>query len=194
MLTLINISCEGLKMIRLLSILIIIVFSFIPHGYAAEGLNSMSGTSLPIGAGGNTAMWVTPAGNIGIGTNAPQTNFEVAGEVRIDNTSVACSSSNEGAMRYNSSLKVMQFCNGTTWRVVGEETAGMFECSGGTADCGGGNSGVTCTIANYKTWACSCPDVYSAQMQFYVDDTRINSFDTGGDGLIHTYYVLYLCR
>jgi hypothetical protein len=48
---------------------------------AADGINSSSGTTLPIGAGGNTALWITPSGYVGIGTANPFNMLTVQGEV-----------------------------------------------------------------------------------------------------------------
>ncbi len=42
-------------------------------------------------------------------------SIEVSGEIKLGNSSTACSASNEGAQRYNSTSKVMEFCNGTSW-------------------------------------------------------------------------------
>lgn len=58
-------------------------------------------------------------GNTGIGTNSPAAKLDVAGEVKFGNTSSTCNATNEGQQRYNSTLKLMQFCNGTTWETVG---------------------------------------------------------------------------
>ena len=58
-------------------------------------------------------------GNTGIGTASPAAKLDVAGEVKFGNTSSTCNATNEGQQRYNSTLKLMQFCNGTTWETVG---------------------------------------------------------------------------
>ncbi len=51
----------------------------------------------------------------GVGTANPEATLDVAGEAKIGNTSLACSATTEGAMRYNSATKGMEYCNGTTW-------------------------------------------------------------------------------
>lgn len=58
-------------------------------------------------------MVIRNSGNIGIGTQNPQSKLDVAGEVRISSTGVACSSSLAGGIRYVSGA--MQYCNGTSW-------------------------------------------------------------------------------
>ncbi|MES2854484.1 MAG: DUF1566 domain-containing protein, partial [Bdellovibrionota bacterium] len=42
----------------------------------------------------------------------------VAGEVKVGNTALACAAGTEGAMRFNSTSKVMEYCNGTAWTVM----------------------------------------------------------------------------
>jgi hypothetical protein len=64
-------------------------------------------------------MRITSAGNVGIGTVTPAARLDVAGETKIGNTNVACSVANEGSQRYNSSTKIMEFCNGTAWGAMG---------------------------------------------------------------------------
>jgi hypothetical protein len=64
-------------------------------------------------------MRITSGGNVGIGTTAPAARLDVAGETKIGNTNVACSGANEGSQRYNSSTKIMEFCNGTAWGAMG---------------------------------------------------------------------------
>ena len=52
---------------------------------------------------------------LGVGTTTPQSTLDVNGEVKIGVTGVSCSSSNEGAQRYNQSLHAMEYCNGSAW-------------------------------------------------------------------------------
>ena len=53
--------------------------------------------------------------NVGIGTAAPAAKLDVSGEVKFGNTSSTCDFANEGQQRYNSSSKMMEFCNGVAW-------------------------------------------------------------------------------
>lgn len=62
-------------------------------------------------------MVITSDGNVGIGTNDPRAKLDVAGEVKIGNTGLACSVNTAGAMRYNSGN--MEYCDGSSWRAVG---------------------------------------------------------------------------
>jgi len=57
-------------------------------------------------------------GNVGIGTASPATKLDVNGSVRLG-TSATCDAATEGAQRYNSTSKAMEFCNGTAWGTVG---------------------------------------------------------------------------
>ncbi len=86
---------------------------------------TMTGPLINNTSSASTAVAVTQAGtgyaatfmggNVGIGTTNPATKLDVSGEVRIGNSSTACSGTNEGAQRYNSGTKIMEFCNGTVW-------------------------------------------------------------------------------
>jgi hypothetical protein len=55
-------------------------------------------------------------GNVAIGGTAPATKLDVTGEIKIGNTNIACSAATEGAIRYNSTSKVLEYCDGTAWR------------------------------------------------------------------------------
>jgi prepilin-type N-terminal cleavage/methylation domain-containing protein len=73
------------------------------------------------------------SGNVGIGVAAPASKLDIAGEVKIANTGVACSGANEGSVRYNSTLKSMEFCNGTVWNPIGGSggtQVDMYRCPG----------------------------------------------------------------
>jgi hypothetical protein len=79
-----------------------------------------------------SATWTTPLtissqGNIGIGVASPSSKLDVDGEIKIGNSGATCSASNEGAQRYDSTNKKMQFCNGTAWTDFGGNT-GITEC------------------------------------------------------------------
>ena len=56
--------------------------------------------------------------NVGIGTSNPQVKLDVNGEVRIGNTGIACTSNIEGSKRYNSVDKVMEYCDGISWKAI----------------------------------------------------------------------------
>ncbi|MBY0314212.1 MAG: hypothetical protein K2Q26_01745 [Bdellovibrionales bacterium] len=58
-----------------------------------------------------------PHFHVGIGTTEPKARLEVSGEIRLAGAAVLpCSTVTEGAFRYNSTLKNMEFCDGTEWK------------------------------------------------------------------------------
>lgn len=103
----------------------------------------------------------------GIGTASPAAKLDVVGEVKVGNTSLACSGTTEGAQRYNSTSHVMEYCNGTSWVGFGsgvtsncptsDVTSGLVarwkfdESSGTTAADSSGNS-LTGTLTNGPVW------------------------------------------
>ena len=62
---------------------------------------------------GSNAVIINP--NVGIGTNNPVTLGDIAGELKIGNTGIACNSTIEGSLRYNYTNQEMEYCNGTAW-------------------------------------------------------------------------------
>ncbi len=58
-------------------------------------------------------------GNVGVGVNDPQSKLDIAGDIKISNAGAACAGANEGSQRYNSIIKNMEFCNGTSWQTMG---------------------------------------------------------------------------
>ncbi len=62
-----------------------------------------------------TSQIVATGGKVGIGVTNPAAKLDVAGEIKFGNTASTCNATNEGQQRYNSTLKRMEFCNGTAW-------------------------------------------------------------------------------
>lgn len=68
-------------------------------------------------------------GYVGILQANPQATLHVNGEAIIGNTSLACSGTTVGGMRWNSGSSCIQFCNGTSWACI-SQTVG---CDGAPA-------------------------------------------------------------
>ncbi|MEK2645993.1 hypothetical protein [Bdellovibrio sp. BCCA] len=90
----------------------------------ANGGNSFSGAAtlgtndayaLNFETGGTTKMTILTGGNIGIGTTNPAATLEVVGGIKLGSMT-ACTASQEGSQRYNSTLKIMEFCDGIAWQ------------------------------------------------------------------------------
>ncbi len=67
------------------------------------------------------SVWVriletSATGFVGVKQAAPKTPLDVAGEVKLGvSTGLACNSNTAGGMRYNSTSKLIEFCNQTAW-------------------------------------------------------------------------------
>ncbi|MBK7961026.1 MAG: DUF1566 domain-containing protein [Bdellovibrionales bacterium] len=57
-------------------------------------------------------------GNVGVGTTAPAATLDVAGDVKVGNSSATCSATTKGSIRYNNTTNVLEFCNGSAWGLV----------------------------------------------------------------------------
>jgi len=79
------------------------------------GVFSPATGAVAVASGGTEQMRVT-SGKVGIGTTTPQAMLHVNGEAMIGSTSLTCSSTTAGALRYSSSA--IQFCNGTAWTTI----------------------------------------------------------------------------
>ncbi|MCB0347697.1 MAG: hypothetical protein KDD37_02630 [Bdellovibrionales bacterium] len=76
-----------------------------------------NGSKVPLRvlAGSGDDSLVVSSSGVSIGHSSPQAKLDVDGSVRLSDDATACSGANEGAQRYNSTAKEMQFCNGTVW-------------------------------------------------------------------------------
>lgn len=52
---------------------------------------------------------------LGVGVASPIVSGDFAGSIKIGNGGELCQAVSEGAQRYNSTTKVMEYCNGTAW-------------------------------------------------------------------------------
>ena len=65
--------------------------------------------------------------NFGIGTNNPQAKLDVRGGVKVGYTTV-CNLGSEGTMRYNSSEKIFELCDGSVWNPIIGSPKGKLNC------------------------------------------------------------------
>ncbi len=134
----------------------------------------------------------------GVGTANPAVMLDVAGEAKIGNTSLACSATTEGAMRYNSTSKEMEYCNGTAWASLSPAGGGglkVYQADGTTvlgnlvgsyaADCAGLVYADTTTGQVSSLDSNRCP---SSASYVYFD-----SFGCSGSTLIYPGRFGYCC-
>lgn len=102
---------------------------------------SLASKTTDIWTRGNNADIYYNGGSVGIGNSSPSSLLDVAGDIRPGNQTQAanCSSQNEGALRYNSLKKTMEFCNGSMWSLMGlrmESGEGLVAdtCVGGSVN------------------------------------------------------------
>ncbi len=144
-------------------------------------LGATDANSVTISTSNSPRISIDSFGKVGVGTATPQSVLDVNGEVRLGNSAVACTATNEGALRYDSSTKTMVYCNGTTWmtldpggrtscpagyNLVGTQGAGAFCISNEKAAATYDNALNTCysetvgkaRICNYSEWYIGCRD------------------------------------
>ena len=67
-----------------------------------------------------SAFFAYQGGSVGIGTDTPQTKFEVTGEIKIGNTNLNCNNNTAGALRYDAAAvggPAIEFCDGSgNWK------------------------------------------------------------------------------
>ncbi len=91
--------------------------------------------------------------NVGVGIASPAAKLDVTGEVKIGNTSLACSSTTAGALRYNSSSKIIEFCDGVSWKNMlsnAQAPGQWFGVTGGSTNCATFCSGLNPSRSNVQ--------------------------------------------
>jgi prepilin-type N-terminal cleavage/methylation domain-containing protein len=89
---------------------------------AVTKCRSLSTSSTDIWSRGSGSTINYSGGNVGVGTVTPGAALDVNGEIKIGSSGVVCDPAHEGQQRYNSTIKNMEFCNGTIWKAIGSTT------------------------------------------------------------------------
>ncbi len=71
-----------------------------------------------------SALFVRDDGNIGIGTTTPAQKLEIAGAIKIANTSSTCNSDQTGTFRYDSVSGQSYLCDGKRW--INQKNCGLM--------------------------------------------------------------------
>lgn len=82
---------------------------------------SSTGSDIVMTTTGTTRITINSVGNVGVGSAASSMTMNVGGAIKLGSMT-ACGATEEGSQRYNSSLKIMEFCNGTSWQAIGGTT------------------------------------------------------------------------
>ena len=75
------------------------------------GLWTLSGTDV-----------VYTAGNVGIGLTNPAVALDVNGSVRMGDSGLTCGPAYDGTLRYNTTTKTIDYCDGTDWKAIAGTT------------------------------------------------------------------------
>ena len=70
---------------------------------------------------------------MGINETNPQAILDVAGDIKVGNSSATCSTTTAGSIRYNAASYDLEFCDGSNWIIAGDGSAPVFAC-GDTVD------------------------------------------------------------
>lgn len=79
-----------------------------------------------------SSIFTDTVGSVGIGTlglRSPSAKLDVEGEIKIGITSptpLACSATTAGALRYNGTSRIMEYCDSTAWRNMGSMPSGSY--------------------------------------------------------------------
>lgn len=91
-------------------------------------------------------------GSVGIGTVSPASKLHVSGgEVQLGSSGAGCTATNEGAQRYNSTTKRMDFCDGVSWQSLGTPAGSISAYSQST--CPGGWLAANGALVSRTTYA-----------------------------------------
>lgn len=83
------------------------------------------GTGVSLNVGGAPALTVLASGEVGIGTTNPNMDLEVAGAIRIGDTSNGCGAGTSGSIKYTSSGDALEYCSSDgNWYTIGASGGG----------------------------------------------------------------------
>lgn len=112
------------------------------NGFAGGPVNITGGAGHVNGNGGNVeinggvkagtgndgnVILAGSRGNVGVGSAAPATKLEVAGEVKVSETGLSCSAATKGSIRYNNTTSTLEYCNSSSW--VSVQTAACSDAT-----------------------------------------------------------------
>ena len=126
-----------------------------PGHTATFGSNAADATYIAIthDAGGDWYLASKPDGTFAIHSPSDADKLVVtrSGALKIFGSTEICNSSREGTLRYNPAIKRIEFCNGTAWSDLGNDSSGPQPCSYTLTKCTGTTHG-HCTPSCPNGW------------------------------------------
>ncbi|RYZ93138.1 MAG: hypothetical protein EOP06_02030, partial [Proteobacteria bacterium] len=153
-------------------------------GYGNSGLgsapnqvffNAASGRSIVFQNANSPTMTIDSAGSVGIGVTAPLQKLDVAGAIRVGD-STACDGTTTGSIRYNGGN--LQFCNGT-WQTLGVSGAGITTLTGDVTSTGAPTATTTIAAGAVTTAKLADASVTDAKIAAF----SIDSYHVKGNAL-----------
>jgi len=92
-------------------------------------IRNYNNKTLNIRGATSSAPAMITSGRIGINVIEPKASLDVNGDMKLGNSNVACTSTLEGSLRYNSTTKLMEYCNGTSWGPVARKRSAVYTAS-----------------------------------------------------------------
>lgn len=153
-------------------------------GGLTVGANAQVSGSLSVGGGLSINGPVNFPSGVGIGVSPAVTALDVSGAIKVAGEAEVCDANRAGALRYNTGLQQIEFCNGIAWGGLGAGASAILY--GGSFERWGYNGGaqVNCSKSNSATGTCACPSGYTERMAY------LSWHDCGGA----CYTSLWMCE